>query len=128
VNGDILPILRDWGTRDLKSRTVETLLRDAADEIERLRRWKVEATAVLEGWDAVWECAGRGTLGESKQRGVIARLGELDDEIERLRALGDALAGYSGQPCKCLRDPDDRLDDVCNPCKHRFAWLEARRG
>jgi len=37
VDGDILPILRDWGTRDLKSRTVETLLRDAADEIERLR-------------------------------------------------------------------------------------------
>lgn len=50
------------------------------------------------------------------------------DEIERLRALGDALAGYGGQPCECLRHPDDRLDDVCNPCKHRFAWLEARLG
>lgn len=37
MDSDILPILQDWGTRDLKSRIVETLLRDAADEIERLR-------------------------------------------------------------------------------------------
>lgn len=55
-------------------------------EIERLRRWKTEATTVLAEWDAVWECAGKGTLGESKQRNVVAELGRLDDEIERLRA------------------------------------------
>lgn len=65
----------------------------AADEIKRLRRWKTEATTVLAEWDAVWECAGKGTLGESKQRGVVAELGRLDDEIERLRA---ALAIASG--------------------------------
>jgi hypothetical protein len=37
VTDDIVIILRDWGTRDLKSRIVQTLLSDAADEIQRLR-------------------------------------------------------------------------------------------
>ena len=91
----------------------------ARKEIERLRRWKAEATTVLVEWDAVWECAGKGTLGESKQRGVVAELGRLDDEIERLRAAGDALAdsvetaltGYSLDIYQTLP-----------------AWREARRG
>jgi hypothetical protein len=47
VTDDIVIILRDWGTRDLKSRIVETLLRNAADEIELLRTTVDESTAAL---------------------------------------------------------------------------------
>ena len=36
-----------------------------------LRRWKAEATTVLEEWEAVWEAAGRpGQLGGSKAEAV----------------------------------------------------------
>lgn len=100
----------------------------ARTEIERLRRWKAEATTVLVEWDAVWECAGKGILGESKQRGVVAELGRLDDEIERLRAVVDALVdrpfrGTSEERRFRLYGSDwsavhDALDK----------WEEARRG
>ena len=63
------------------------LLIDAADEIERLRRWRAEAITVIGDWEAVWEAAGRpGVLGQSKSLGLLGELGRLDDEIERLRS------------------------------------------
>lgn len=41
--------------------------RAAVAEIERLRRWKAEATEVIVAWDDVWVALGRpGALGESK--------------------------------------------------------------
>lgn len=52
------------------------------DELERLRRWKDEALAVLSEWEKTWVAAGRpGRLGASKAESVR-------QEIERLR--GDA--------------------------------------
>lgn len=48
-------------------------------EIERLRRWKDEALAVLSEWEKTWVAAGRpGRLGTSKA-------GSVRQEIERLR-------------------------------------------
>lgn len=45
---------------------------DAADEIERLRAWKAEATEVIGSWEQVWEALGRpGRLGESKAAAVL---------------------------------------------------------
>ena len=45
---DIVPILRDWASRSLKSVTITTLLADAADEIERLRSVCEEAQEFID--------------------------------------------------------------------------------
>ena len=66
----------------------------AADEIERLRRWQIQATTVIENWDAVFDAlidAKPTDLGVSKSVLVakeIIRLrcdnGELRTRIEEL--------------------------------------------
>lgn len=51
---------------DLRQHPV-TVAQEAADEIERLRKWKAEATEVIRSWEDVWVALGRpGELGESK--------------------------------------------------------------
>jgi hypothetical protein len=48
---------------------------DALKEIDYLRRWQLEATAVLAEWERVWEAAGRpGQLGQSKAAGLLEAL------------------------------------------------------
>jgi hypothetical protein len=60
---------------------------EAAAEIDRLRRWKAEATAVIERWDALWELLGRpGRLGEFQQTGVHDEFMRLRAQVERIRA------------------------------------------
>jgi hypothetical protein len=60
------------------------LLRDAADELERLNDWRNEATEVLNGWEGVWMVAGQpGRLGASKAQGV-------GDYVQRLRSENEA--------------------------------------
>jgi hypothetical protein len=74
---------------------------EIADEIERLRKWKAEATAVLAAWDSVWEAAGRpGRLGSSKPE-------QTADEIARLRTAGQALYDVLDQMWKCGLRRDD---------------------
>jgi hypothetical protein len=52
-------------------------------EVQDLRRWKSEATIVINQWEAVWHHAGEpGELGQSKAVG-------LTDYIDRLRAAID---------------------------------------
>jgi hypothetical protein len=54
----------------------------ARTEIDRLRRWKAEAMAVLGDWEKVYEALGRpGQLGESKAKASEA-------EVLRLLARG----------------------------------------
>jgi hypothetical protein len=62
-------------------------VREAADEIERLRSWKQEATIVLNEWDAITARAldGFENLGQSKAWIVGAELGRLEAENARLR-------------------------------------------
>jgi hypothetical protein len=56
-------------------------LLEAADEIDRLRRWKYEACIVLGNWEQTWEAAGKpGPLGSYMPSAVA-------DEIIRLRGL-----------------------------------------
>jgi len=72
ANGEEVEERTELGRR-LESRMVD--LRDAlqADELERLRSWKAEASAVLDEWEATWEAFGRpGKLGESKAKAVAA--------------------------------------------------------
>lgn len=68
-----------------------SLLVEAADEIERLQRWKAEATEVLERWDEVASmCHPR--LGESKSEAVACEIERLRTENAAERALADQLA------------------------------------
>ena len=70
-----------------------TVYSEAADEIDRLRRWKREATEVIERWDKVFDALGRpGRLGELKS--VAAK-----SEVERLRAEVHALRDQRGTAC-----------------------------
>jgi len=55
----------------------------AQDEMEQLRRWKVEATAVLARWDRVWMLAGcPGPLGASKADSVYRFINDMIDDPE----------------------------------------------
>jgi hypothetical protein len=58
----------------------------AKAEIERLRRWKAEATEVLKGWDAVANMVPV-RLGDRKSDAVAAEIIRLRQEINRLTAL-----------------------------------------
>lgn len=54
-------------------------------EVMRLRWWKAEAIAVLDGWERVWVALGRpGPLGASKAAACEA-------EVARLRLVQDSL-------------------------------------
>lgn len=56
----------------------------ALNEIDRLRRWKAEATEVLARWDAVWEHAGcPGRLGQDRSEAVREQIDRLRAEIDR---------------------------------------------
>lgn len=88
-------ICRICGHMNSDMSTVHAVLDEAADEIERLRRWKAEAIGVLEGWNQVWEAAGRpGRLGDSQFTSVVAEIERLREELaaERARSLGIARA------------------------------------
>lgn len=50
------------------------------------------------------------------------------DEIERLRAAGDALAAQITKPCRCVEAHDGAINETCAPCAACFDWQEARRG
>ena len=69
------------------------LLREAADEILRLRAWKAEATVVLNEWDTVAARSLDGVehLGQSKAWIVGVELGRLEAENARLRAELDRI-------------------------------------
>ena len=60
----------------------------AADEIKRLRRWKAEATAVLNRWDSL---CGRTLevvrIGDRKSDAMATYIESQKAEIERLRAI-----------------------------------------
>lgn len=48
---------------------------EAVQELRRLLRWKKEAIEVLEGWEHVWNVAGRpGPLGRPKHENVAYEL------------------------------------------------------
>lgn len=67
-------------------------LRAAADEIDRLRRWKAEATEVLTEWDAVHQALGSpGRPGQSKAAASKAEVMRLSDEIDRLRSQNNRM-------------------------------------
>lgn len=84
---DIIDELRGFTAGSESARA--SLMRDAADEIARLRAWKAEALTVLAEWEETWEAAGRpGRLGGSKAIAVR-------DEIDRLRGALIRILGYT---------------------------------
>lgn len=60
-------------------------------EVTRLRRWKAEASAVLSGWERVYDALGKpGPLGESKAKAseaevlrLLSRVAELERNVPR---------------------------------------------
>ena len=82
-------------------------LRLFAHEIDRLQRWQREALLVLTDWDIAYQRSGVQAFGVTKAAALL-------DEIERLRAAGDALVA-------AIRNHD--LTE-----SHIKAWEEARRG
>jgi hypothetical protein len=82
---DLVVRLRRWADIYAHVNVSDELL-EAAGEIERLRRWKAEASTVLGYWDDAYERSGvQGLLGDSKPK-LMA------DEIIRLRdALTEAV-------------------------------------
>lgn len=77
------------------------VLREAADEIERLTGWRKNALLALDKREA---------------------------EIGRLRAAGDALAKQITRPCRCVEAHDGAINETCSACAAFFDWQEARRG
>lgn len=58
---------------------------EAAAEIERLRRWKDEATAVITQWDDAWEAAGSpGRLGQSKAAAMAHEIAVLRAALQEI--------------------------------------------
>ena len=62
----------------------------AADEIERLRRWKTNATYVLDAWQEAWELAGcPSNLGATKSEAMLDEITRLRAEVEHEREQSD---------------------------------------
>ena len=104
----------------------------AADEIERLRRWKAEATAVLNRWDTLCERTLEIVrIGDRKSDAMATYIESQRAEIERLRAAGErlnaALLVTSNVWGRQHQSDDDakyhRMVDVA-----LNGWGEARRG
>ena len=90
-----------------------------ADEIERLRYWKLQATEVLKRWDAVYEMVPEPnenvglyqSLGSHKSDAVAA-------EIERLRNAGNSLERELMKLHRNYHGPD------CDTCQALIRWWE----
>ena len=91
-------------------------------EVERLTRWKAEAMAVIDQWEAAWEAAGSpGELGDTKSGAMRAAI-----LAERALAdrLAEALHWYENTP-----DPGNDPADVPHVERARTAlaaWVRAR--
>lgn len=120
VADDIVERLRGWVPSDFWNRAVGEM-RDAADaieardaEIERLQRWKAESITLLKQWnqiadDVIAQLGTADTLGHrrpdivaselerlrAKNEAALLIISDLEAEVERLRAAGDALAEVS---------------------------------
>lgn len=72
VSKDIHNASLEAGWRLLESERLVT-----QDELDNLRRWKAEATAVIAEWERVWEaCGSPGPLGGRKSENVLRVLKE----------------------------------------------------
>lgn len=66
-----------------------------ADEVERLRQWKAEATKVMNGWMNVWHYLGRpGELGQPIHEATLQAVMLLDQESDdaKVRRLATRIA------------------------------------
>lgn len=129
-------ILHDaWTSRDRTGETPPQAVQ-MLDEIESLRRWKAEASAVLDEWEGVWMVAGQprgpGLPSISKAQGVAR-------EIQRLRSycaawmngVADAVEQF-GYDRRAASGPADLLPglttlvDQRNDLWERVCELETR--
>lgn len=80
----------------LKNEAADALTELSA-EVELLRRWKAEATEVIEQWERVWTLLGRpGELGESKPAASATVIAHALAEVELLRSVVRGFAETEG--------------------------------
>lgn len=66
---------------------------DLLAEVDRLLRWKSEATEVLNAWEKVWVAAGEpGRPGESKAKATAAEVDRLRDRLRAQVTAVESLA------------------------------------
>lgn len=73
--------------------TASGLVGGRADELHNLRRWKAEATEVMDGWTKVWDYLGRpGELGQSIHEATLQAVQGWADKVraKALRGLREA--------------------------------------
>jgi hypothetical protein len=71
---------------------------NGADKIERLEQWKADAITILDGWDDVWEAAGKpGPWGASKHESTR-------DYVAALRAEHEELKQWISDACELFHD------------------------
>lgn len=82
------------------------LLREAADTIKLLSRWKAEALTALSQWEAAWEAAGNpGPLGVSKASTTTGA-------ILSLRVQIAAVKGYLADPYFASSEARNIREDI----------------
>ena len=92
---DIVTRLRNVSWLAEEGSEVTDLAATAADEIEQLRRWKSEAIAVIDQWEAAWEAAGSpGQLGDTKSGAMRDEIGRLRDQLWAARTT-ELLVGFA---------------------------------
>jgi len=96
----------------------------AADEIERLRRWKTDATYVLDAWQEAWELAGcPSNLGATKSEAMLDEITRLRAEVEHEREQSDEWT-KTLDAIDALHQPDQRI--YCSACCDRWPCRTAR--
>lgn len=84
-----------------------------AREVQALRRWKAEATTVIEQWESVWESAGSpGALGQFKADALGDYLVDLQEELGMANA-------YIADVCNLIADLRILVANALSPfCSH----------
>jgi chromosome segregation ATPase len=122
---------------------------NAEDEIERLERWKTDATYVINAWEEAWESAAvPDNLGATKSEAMLDEITRLRAEVKRLGVENDqcvrtlnqymeavqqmvTLLAEKDAKIERLRAAGDLLAEDLgdNPWADRLiaAWWEARR-
>lgn len=95
-------------------------------ELMHLRRWKLEATEVIESWERVYEALGDvGGLGQPRSDAVLAEVLRMKAERDELRAELDRILDAIGDPDSLmlwvhehnsikLRQTAERIADAVN--------------
>lgn len=104
---------------------------DARDVVERLRRWKEEASIVIGNWESVWEALGSpGKLGDVKAAAAVLEVARLHAAINELQAHIDLMEETWKGAVEVTRErdalraeQDERIDWLNGLCELLEPWI-----